>query len=164
MHFAEKLFTVLIADDDSDDILFTQKAFQDLGFRAYLQTVKNGEELLIYLDKYISDNDPHLIIPDLILLDLNMPVKNGWETLEKIRSLKRLRDISVVIWTANESDKDRLRSIEMGADYYITKPRGYTDLLSCISFLLKIFCGFPRMKEVSLERLCINGHPSLSYL
>ncbi len=149
MNSSERLYSILIADDDPDDILFAKKAFQDLGFPGNLQTAKNGEELINYLNECISESDSDYVIPDLILLDLNMPLKNGWEALEEIRSLKRLKDVSVVIWTANENDDDRLRSIEMGADYYISKPCDYADLLSSIGSLLKIFFGFPQMKEVN---------------
>ena len=152
----ESSFTILIADDDPDDRLFAEKAFLELGFTGQLLMVKDGEELLNYLNMCISGDDPQYVIPDFILLDLNMPVKSGWESLEEIRSLKRLQDVSVVIWTAYESDEDRLKSIEMGAEYYLTKPRGYSDLISSISSLMKIFCDYYGNEEPDRVHSCYS--------
>lgn len=146
-------FTILMAEDDPDDRLFAEKAFKDLGIPESLRMVKNGDELLHYLDQCITCNDqPQYIIPEFILLDLNMPEKNGWETLEEIKRARGLQDIPVVIWTDSDADEDRLRSIEMGAEYFITKPGAYSDLLSGIHSLIRLFCGNyeSRRKEISV--------------
>ncbi len=137
-----RIFTILIAEDDPDDRLFAEKAFKDLGIPESLRMVKNGDELLNYLDKCLTCDEQQMsMIPDFILLDLNMPEKSGWETLEEIKRARGLQDIPVVIWTGSDADEDRLRSIEMGAEYFITKPDDYSDLLSSIHSLIKLFCG-----------------------
>ena len=137
-----RVFTILMADDDPDDRLFAEKAFNELGISESLLMAENGEELLSYLDQCIAISEQQqFTIPDFILLDLNMPEKSGWVILEEIKKVRTLQDIPIVIWTGSDNDEDRLRSIEMGADYFITKPRSYNGLLSGMRFLIKLFCG-----------------------
>ena len=151
MDSSNRTFSVLLADDDPDDRFFAEKAFKDLGIPGSLKMVKNGEELLHYLDQCINCRDQQqFIVPDFILLDLNMPEKNGWEALDEIKIIRGLQDIPVIIWTTSDADEDRLRSIEMGADYFITKPRDYSALLSSIHSLVRIFCGDYKRREVEI--------------
>jgi CheY-like chemotaxis protein len=69
-----------------------------------------------------------------------MPVKDGWETLGEIKNTPELRDIPIIIWTTSSEDGDRSRSIEMGANAFITKPGTYAHLLSSIRSLLDEYC------------------------
>ena len=137
-----RVFTILMADDDPDDRLFAEKAFNELGISESLLMAENGEELLSYLDQCITISEQQqFTIPDFILLDLNMPEKSGWMILEEIKKVRTLQDIPIVIWTGSDNDEDRLRSIEMGADYFVTKPQSYNSLLSSMRFLIKLFCN-----------------------
>ena len=147
-----RVFTILMADDDPDDRLFAKKAFNELGISESLLMAENGEELLSYLDQCITISEQQqFTIPDLILLDLNMPEKSGWVILEEIKKVRTLQDIPIVIWTGSDNDEDRLRSIEMGADYFITKPGNYSDLLSGIRSLIKLFCGNYQNRKVEVS-------------
>lgn len=129
--------TIVIADDDPDDRFIAQKAFEDLGFSGSLRFARDGVELLNYMTSCATNFDHRFCtLPELILLDLNMPLKDGWESLEEIKKLPGLQDIPVIIWTTSNDDEDRLRSIEMGASDFITKPGSYKKLLD--SFLCLI--------------------------
>ncbi len=151
MDSASNVFTVLIADDDSDDRFLAQKAFEELGFSKNIRFAQDGVEVLDYLYQSAAAQDHHyFLIPDFILLDLNMPVKDGWETLEEIRNSPGLREIPVVIWTTSGEDKDRLRSVEMGADCFITKPDSYSNLLFSMHSLIKMYCGSNGDKEIEI--------------
>jgi len=156
-------FTIVIADDDPDDRFLAESAFKELGIPGSLIMAKSGEELLHYLDKCISCEDQEYIPPEFILLDLNMPEKSGWDILEEIKEIRTLQDIPIVIWTGSESDEDRLLSIELGADYFVTKPSEYSDLLSCIHSLIRIFCGSRENTKVKIP-VTINNKKQRSGL
>jgi len=151
MNPRNRMFTILMAEDDPDDRLIVENVFKDLGISESLRMVKNGNELLNYLEQCITCNDQQeFMIPVFILLDLKMPEKNGWETLGEIKRVGGLQDIPIVIWTGSDADEDRLRSIEMGAEYFITKPSDYSDLLSGIHSLIKLFCGDYERSQVNV--------------
>lgn len=110
-----KILNVLLADDDQDDRFFFQKALDILEFPSYLKTVRDGEQLMNYLDEY-SDS-----LPDVLFLDLNIPRKNGSECLKEIKANDKLKALPVVIYSTslNETIADVLYS--QGAHYYIQK-------------------------------------------
>lgn len=120
---------ILLADDDEDDLLLTRDAFLENRLTNELKFVRNGEELLEYLTHqgaYNPDNAPK---PDLILLDLNMPRKDGREALKLIKSDSVLRRIPVVIFTTSKAEEDILNSYELGVNSFITKPMSFNDML-----------------------------------
>lgn len=87
----ELLFIILADDDEADRLLFTE-AFSELKFKTIVQTVNNGVELMKWL------NEKDILLPDLLLLDLNMPLKNGIQCLKEIKSNEKLQDISIASW------------------------------------------------------------------
>ena len=123
-----KTLNVLLADDDQDDRFFFQKALDILEFPSYLKTVRDGEQLMNYLDEY-SDS-----LPDVLFLDLNMPRKNGSECLKEIKANNKLKALPVVIYSTslNETIADVLYS--QGAHYYIQK----CDLAELKTLLRKV--------------------------
>lgn len=115
--------TILMADDDEEDRILTEivlkSAFPDHQFFA----VENGEELMDYLKRRSRFHEPaQSPRPDLLLLDLNMPRKNGWEALCELKLNPCLREIPVVILTVSKEFEDIYRSHNLGADAYLTKP------------------------------------------
>lgn len=127
---------ILMADDDRDDIMLTQKALKKSGLLNTLIAVNDGEELLDYLLHRGKYNDAHQYpLPGIILLDLNMPKKDGRETLQEIKSHSELKSIPVVIFTTSKAEEDIYRSYELGVNSFITKPVRFEELVKVISSL-----------------------------
>jgi len=129
---------ILMADDDEDDILLTKKALVKGKLLNPLHTVQDGEELLEYLlhcGKYSdSKNAPR---PGLILLDLNMPKKDGREALREIKSHDELKDIPIVVFTTSKAEEDIYRSYKLGVNSFITKPVTLDSLIDVMQTLGK---------------------------
>ena len=126
-----KPLVILMADDDEDDRLNTAEAFRENRLANEFRTVNDGEELMQYLRrKGRFARSPR---PDLILLDLNMPRKDGREALREIKSDPALRCIPVVILTTSREEEDVLRTYDLGANSFITKPVGFESLLRLAS-------------------------------
>jgi CheY-like chemotaxis protein len=122
-----------MAEDDPDDRLFIEQAFRDLQIAGQLHFVDNGEELMNFLRRRGTYSDPvRSPRPILILLDLNMPKKDGRQCLKEIKSDAKLRNIPVVVWTTSNLEEDITRCNEAGADSFITKPASYPGLLEAI--------------------------------
>lgn len=125
--------TILLAEDDQDDYLLTVNALKEARLANDLHLVKDGEELMEYLqkrDKY--ENQGSCPRPGLIILDLNMPCKNGHETLREIKADPALRSIPVIILTTSKSEEDILSSYDLGANSYIRKPAKFDDFVEII--------------------------------
>src|SRR4051794_13748222 len=115
--------TILMADDDADDRLMTKEAFEESHLANDLRFVENGVELMDYLKRRGKYRDPGTSPrPGLILLDLNMPRKDGREALEEIKQDPSLRRIPVVVLTTSKEEEDVHRSYELHVNSYITKP------------------------------------------
>ena len=111
---------VLMADDDEEDCFLAKEAFEASGVKATFSCVEDGMKLMDYLSKRSRSKPTGL--PDLILLDLNMPLKDGREALLEIKSEPALQQIPVVILTTSEEEKDIAFSANAGANSFITKP------------------------------------------
>lgn len=111
---------ILLVEDNPGDARLTTEALKEGKFHNQLAHVSDGVEALAYLRKQGNYHDA--IRPDLILLDLNMPRKDGRETLEEIKSDPELRRIPVVILTTSKAEEDIFRSYDLHANCYITKP------------------------------------------
>ena len=133
-----KSITILMADDDPDDCLLVGKAFKTSRLCNDLRFVQDGEELMDYLyrqGKYGGpDQAPR---PGLILLDLNMPKKDGREALTEIKNDPELREIPVVVLTTSRDEEDVLKSYNLGANSYITKPVTFEGLVEVVKSLGK---------------------------
>jgi len=126
---------ILMADDDPDDRLLLQEAFQEAGLSSPLFFVEDGEELMDFLRRQGRHHEHESPMPGLILLDLNMPRKDGREALREIRADRALRRIPIVILTTSKSEEDILRSYDMGANSYITKPVSFESLVKVVDLL-----------------------------
>ena len=131
-----KVITILLADDDPDDRQLTRDAFAENRLANVLNTVEDGEELLEYLQRrgrYADKRDAPL--PGLILLDLNMPRKDGREALKEIKADANLRRIPIVVLTTSKAEEDILRTYDLGVNSYITKPVTFKSLVELIKLL-----------------------------
>ena len=127
---------ILMADDDDDDRLLAQDALSESQLEGTLHFVENGEDLLDYLwrrGKYESPADAPR--PGLILLDLNMPRKDGREALREIKSDPELRRIPVVVLTTSKADTDIGAIYELGANSFISKPFQFEALVNVMKVL-----------------------------
>lgn len=131
---------ILMADDDEDDVLLTQKALQKGKLLNTLYRVSNGEELLDYLlhrDTYADADEETAPLPGLILLDLNMPKKDGREALKEIKNHPELQDIPIVVFTTSKAEEDIYRSYKLGVNSFITKPVTFEKLIEVMQALGK---------------------------
>ncbi|QRK11693.1 response regulator [Archangium violaceum] len=134
----KKLVTILMADDDPDDRDFALTAMQESRLANELRFVEDGEELLDYLHRRGRFADPKdSPRPGLILLDLNMPRKDGREALKEIKSDPSLKLIPVVVLTTSKAEEDILRSYNLGANCFITKPVTFDGLVDVVKVLDK---------------------------
>ncbi|AWB59328.1 MAG: two-component system response regulator [Oleiphilaceae bacterium] len=138
-----KPFTILMADDDEDDRLLTQDALQESRVRNNLYCVEDGVELLEYLRREGKYADPATSPrPGLILLDLNMPRKDGREALKEIKADAELQNIPVVILTTSGQEEDKVKGYNLGAASYITKPVNFEGLVELMKALGKYWIEF----------------------
>jgi CheY-like chemotaxis protein len=111
---------VVMADDDDDDCLLAKDAFEESGVEGVLLCVEDGLELLGFLSR--SD-----LLPALILLDLNMPRKDGRQALKEIKAIPALQNIPIVVFTTSREASDVAHTRELGANSFITKPATFTE-------------------------------------
>jgi len=136
MNDQNHFFTILIAEDDSDDKILVQSAFAELDLAYNLFSVQDGFELLNYLRKQggflDSTTAPR---PDLILLDLNMPRMDGREALAEIKSDPALRSIPVVVISNSVVQEDILRTYDLGGAGFIIKPQTFEGMHEVVKVL-----------------------------
>jgi CheY-like chemotaxis protein len=137
-------FVAIMADDDEDDCLLVKSAFEITGIAKEVHIVGDGGKLMEYLNREGEFSDPVTSPrPDLILLDLNMPCKDGREALREIKSDPRFMDIPVVILTTSGEDRDVTFCLEAGASFFITKPVMFEDWVKMVRSLAAFLCGDP---------------------
>ena len=142
--------TILIVDDDTEDRMMMADAFAESHIANPLRFVENGEQLMDYLYQRGVYADPASAPrPGLIILDLNMPKKDGRKALQEIKSDPRLRHIPVVVLTTSKAEQDVYRSYDMGVNSFITKPVTLTGLLEVVSTLGKYWF---EIVDLRLER------------
>lgn len=130
--------TILMADDDEDDQLLARQALEESRLANDLRCVNDGEELLDYLHCRGAYAAPAgAPRPGLILLDLNMPRKDGREALREIKATPGLRSIPVVVLTTSKQEQDILRSYDLGVNSFVTKPVTFEGLVEVMKTLGK---------------------------
>ena len=130
--------TILMADDDADDRMFAKDALKEARLANDIHFVEDGEELMDYLHhrgKYAElDGSPN---PGIILLDLNMPRKDGREALKEIKEDDGLKRIPVVVLTTSQAQEDIYRTYDLGVSSFITKPVSFEGLVDIMKTLGK---------------------------
>jgi len=121
---------ILLAEDDDDDYTLTRDAFKESRLLNEVRRVKDGEELMQYLQRQGGYADPkNSPPPGLILLDLNMPRKDGRECLKEIKNSPELRHLPVVVLTTSQAEEDVFKSYQLGVNSYIRKPVAFQALV-----------------------------------
>lgn len=121
---------ILIADDDIDDCQLIKEAFQESRLLNELHFVANGEELMDYLHRRGRFSDPASSpTPGMILLDLNMPKKDGREALAEIKSDSKFKQIPVIVLTTSKAEEDIFKTYNLGVNSFITKPVSFDSLV-----------------------------------
>jgi CheY-like chemotaxis protein len=127
-----RAITILMAEDDADDRVLARDAMQESRSANHLRFVEDGQELMDYLTRsgmYAKREAPR---PGLILLDLNMPRKDGREALREIKNDPDLRHIPVVVLTTSKTEEDVARAYDLGANSFITKPVTFDGLVEIV--------------------------------
>ncbi len=142
--------TILLVDDDEDDCLLVKNAFDKCGFTGVMVFLKDGEELIRYLNRegeFLAGESPY---PDLILLDLNMPRMDGRQALQTIKADPKFRAIPIIIFTTSNEPADIQFCYDHGASSFMTKPNNYKKLIGAV----ETFCSYwfnwmrlPRMRD-----------------
>jgi len=126
--------TILLADDDEEDRVMTGEALKESRLANDVRFVADGEELTDYLFRRGDYAEPERSpAPGLILLDLNMPKKDGREVLAELKNDARLRHIPVVVLTTSKAEEDIVRSYDLGVNSFITKPVTFEGLVEAMS-------------------------------
>lgn len=130
MNQIPKPFTILIAEDDEDDFLLILEALKEAGVDNEVHWVKDGDEVMQFLTSRMNGaNGTSGELPGLILLDLNMPKKDGREALKEIKSNPKLRRIPVIVMTTSSAETDIAKSYDLGVNSFIQKPVRFNELV-----------------------------------
>ncbi|MET3881802.1 CheY-like chemotaxis protein [Chitinophagaceae bacterium OAS944] len=132
MYFMTKQ-PILIAEDDADDRYLIQTAFSEIGHPEQIDFVENGIEVFSYLDNIYANNDhEEKALPGFILLDLNMPKKDGREVLKELKQHPVFKKIPVIVFTTTKNEIEIRRCYELGANSYVVKPISFDALLKVV--------------------------------
>lgn len=123
---------ILLADDDEDDRIFFKEALQEIKVRTVVTLVNDGHQLMNYL------NQPGNHLPNVLFLDLNMPVKNGMDCLIEIRKNSRLKDLAIAIYSTSSSEENIEEAFVRGANIYIQKPDDFSALKSILEQVINL--------------------------
>ncbi|MEO9892039.1 response regulator [Aurantibacter sp.] len=128
----KNILNIALADDDMDDRMLFEEAIEEIEIKTKLSLYNNGQELMDAL------NLPNVILPNLIFLDLNMPVKNGMQCLKEIRMNPNLKGITIAIYSTSSSEKDIEETFVNGANIYLNKPNNFSKLRKSVERVLQL--------------------------
>jgi CheY-like chemotaxis protein len=135
---------VLLVEDDPGDVQLTKEAFEEHKVRNRLTVVSDGVDALAYLRRDASVY-PDAVRPDLILLDLNLPRRDGREVLQEIKGDPELRRIPVVVLTTSQADEDIVRSYNLHANAYVTKPVDFDRFIAVVRQIDEFFVSVVKL-------------------
>lgn len=149
---------ILLVEDNPADVLMIRSAFEDFNISNILQVVNDGVEAIEYLRGEGDFVDA--LRPDMIMLDLNLPRKNGREVLAEIKSDPQLQNIPVVVLTTSHSEKDVLQAYNLHANCYIVKPVGFIDFVEAVKTIKNFWFGLVTLpSEVDDEQDAHSSTP-----
>lgn len=140
---------ILLVDDDEDDRQFFADALDGLDMNTELVQLINGEECLEYMENHKED------CPNLLFLDLNMPIMNGLQCLAQIRKDESFKDVIIAIYSTSSAEKDIEDTFNMGANIYITKPSSFRDLKNSLRQVIKTNWTY-HMNDFSKENFLLK--------
>jgi CheY-like chemotaxis protein len=149
----KKQIPILVADDDLDDCEMIRDALKESRLLNEVFFVHNGEELMDYIHhrgKFVDGN--RFPMPGLILLDLNMPKKDGREALKEIKSDPRLKQVPVVVLTTSQAEEDIFRTYDLGVNSFITKPIAFDALVQIMRDLGRYWFEIVELPKAKEER------------
>ena len=127
---------ILLVEDDANEIFLVRRAFQKANLSNPLQVARDGQEAVDYLSRRGAfANTPPAPQPVLMLLDLKMPRKNGFEVIEWVRGQPDLQQMVVVVFSSSDLPADVNRAYDLGANTYVVKPADFEELVRVIKFL-----------------------------
>lgn len=135
--------TILIIDDNPGDIRLTQEILKSSKFSSTLVPIYNGEEAIVYLTKALANKT----LPDLIILDLNLPRLNGIEVLQIIKADPALKLLPVVILTSSEAEYDIHKSYQNHANLYLTKPIDFDEYFKVVTNIEKFWFSIAKLPD-----------------
>jgi CheY-like chemotaxis protein len=141
--------TILLLDDDPDDCVLIQEAWVENSLSNELRTFGDGEELMEYLHSHVRGDRAGERLPSLILLDLNVPKKDGREVLREIKADPKLRAIPIVILTTSNAEEDIVRCYELGASSFIIKPSSFPILVDVVGTLARYWFGIVKLPPIN---------------
>ncbi|MZH03372.1 MAG: response regulator [Nitrospinae bacterium] len=141
----QKNFNIVIAEDDEDDYLLIAEAFNTVENIGCIHWAKDGEELLSYLSSCEDSEKPKENKPSLIILDFNMPKKDGREALEEIKNHPDCKSIPVIVLTTSQAYSDIEQAYKLGANSFIQKPFKYVDFKSTMETLQKYWLNIVKL-------------------
>jgi CheY-like chemotaxis protein len=131
---ATRTLEILLVEDDAGDVDLIRETLEQQKIALHLQVVQNGVEAIAYLRQ--EGPYAHAVRPDLILLDLNLPKKDGRQVLQEIKNDTNLKVIPVIVLTTSNADQDILKSYGLGANSYVTKPVGLQELVRVVNTII----------------------------
>jgi CheY-like chemotaxis protein len=141
-----QIHSIIVADDDSDDRLFLEDVLREIAPSKSVTSVKDGQELLSLFTHFV---------PDLLLLDLEMPRKNGLECLKEIRSNPVTKDLPVIVFSSTNRNYNIDVAYEMGAHIFFSKPHSYDDLKLAMQTILSLDWSNP---QAIAKTFCHDGN------
>lgn len=147
--FVPECSVILLAEDDEDHVLLIRRAFKQARLVNPLCVVRNGEEAIAYLEgKGLYANRAEYPLPSLLLLDLKMPRKNGFEVLEWIRAHPRLAPLRVIVLTTSDDRQDVNLAYQLGANSFLRKPTDFVEFVKVVQALQGYWLWMSREPEV----------------
>lgn len=148
-----KLINILLVEDNEGDIMLTKEALEESKIPIQLSVVKDGKEAIDFLNK--QGKYPDADSPDLLLLDVNLPKKNGHEVLQYIKGNENLKQIPVIMLTTSSSEKDINLSYNNHANCYITKPADVNEFLTAVAAIENFWVSIvqlPTKKKITNDK------------
>jgi len=145
-------YTILLVEDDSNDVFLIQRAFRKANPAAPIQVMGDGDEAVAYLTRMASCADPSAYwLPTLMLLDLKLPRKSGMEVLTWLRQQPELRRLPVVVLTSSREISDINQAYDLGANSYLVKPVDFEALLDMVKTLNCYWMNHNEMPELPMR-------------
>jgi len=150
--YNNRIMEILLIEDNPADIRLTLEAFQELEIPNHVNVVMDGVEAMVFLRREgVHQSAP---VPDLILLDLNLPLKNGREVLEEVKTDDDLKHIPVVVLTTSRAEEDVLQAYRLHANCYLTKPSDLDQFFTVIQEIQQFWFGLTRIPHYIPTESC----------